>query len=186
MWPWGHAAVGYLVYSLYTRLDGRRPVATGIIALAVGTQFPDLVDKPLAWTVAVLPYGRSLAHSLLTFVVVGATIILLTRRYHRSKLGIAFALGYVSHIFADGIGAMLQLDPMGVTYLLWPLVPLPEPELGQSFMAHILNLSLTPLLALEFGLVGLAAVVWARDGYPLVATVRIALKRRLRADSTPR
>jgi hypothetical protein len=66
MWPWAHAALGYLAYTLYLR--GRfnaRPVGLPVVALGFGTQAPDLIDKTLAWYVGVLPYGRSLAHSLL-------------------------------------------------------------------------------------------------------------------------
>lgn len=65
MWPWEHLAVGYIGYSLSVRLAGRGvPRPRPVVALAVGTQFPDLVDKPLSWTLGVLPSGHSLAHSL--------------------------------------------------------------------------------------------------------------------------
>ncbi len=36
MWPWGHLAVAYLVYTVYShRRDGRPPRALPVIALAV-------------------------------------------------------------------------------------------------------------------------------------------------------
>lgn len=58
MWPWGHAAIGYLLFSMDTRLRyGRRPGGPATILLFFGTQFPDLVDKPLAWTLPLLPSG---------------------------------------------------------------------------------------------------------------------------------
>ena len=67
--PLGHAAFGYVLYSLYTRLHlNHPPQGLAALALAFGTQFPDLIDKPLTWTFAVLPYGRSFAHSLFTLV----------------------------------------------------------------------------------------------------------------------
>ena len=48
MWPWEHLAIGYLAYSLLGRLAWRRPPTVGTaITVAFGTQFPDLVDKPL-------------------------------------------------------------------------------------------------------------------------------------------
>ena len=63
MWPWDHLAFGYVWYTLASRgWDGRPPSNAAAIALAVGTQFPDLVDKPLAWWLDVLPAGRSLGH----------------------------------------------------------------------------------------------------------------------------
>jgi len=74
MWPWGHAAVGYLAYSLGYRASDRRLTGAAVIALGVGTQFPDLIDKPLGWTFGVLPGGRTLAHSLLTVAVVAVVL----------------------------------------------------------------------------------------------------------------
>ena len=64
MWPWGHVALGYLFYSLYVHWrHDRPPSAPAAIAVGVGTLLPDVIDKPLAWWAAVLPNGRSLAHS---------------------------------------------------------------------------------------------------------------------------
>ena len=60
MLPWGHLAVGYLAYSLAVRVrSGGPPAGLAVAALAVGTQFPDLIDKPLVSWVSVLPSGRS-------------------------------------------------------------------------------------------------------------------------------
>jgi len=65
MWPWGHLAVGYLLWSVLVRdRRFRPPTGAETLLLAVGTQFPDAVDKPLAWSLGVLPNGRSLAHSV--------------------------------------------------------------------------------------------------------------------------
>jgi hypothetical protein len=61
MWPWEHLAVGYLLYSVSCVLWGRYPTRIGVAALAFGTQFPDLVDKPLGWWLGVLPSGQSFA-----------------------------------------------------------------------------------------------------------------------------
>ncbi|MFC6964015.1 hypothetical protein ACFQL7_23110 [Halocatena marina] len=49
MWPWSHAAVGYLCYSIGTRLVGRRPTTGPTVAVLFGALLPDLVDKPLSW-----------------------------------------------------------------------------------------------------------------------------------------
>ena len=56
MWPWGHLAVAYLCYVLSIKLrgDGEQTLLT-LVAVAVGSQFPDLIDKPFAWSVAILP-----------------------------------------------------------------------------------------------------------------------------------
>ena len=48
MWPWEHLAISYLAYSLLGRLAWRRPrPLREPPSVTFGTQFPDLVDKPL-------------------------------------------------------------------------------------------------------------------------------------------
>jgi hypothetical protein len=75
MWPWGHLALGYLLYSPFARARfGRPPTDRATLLLAFGTQLPDLVDKPLAWRLDVLPAGRTLGHSLLSVVAVSALV----------------------------------------------------------------------------------------------------------------
>ena len=60
MWPWGHLALGYLLHSPLARARfGRPPTDRATLLLVIGTQLPDLVDKPLAWWLGVLPAGRS-------------------------------------------------------------------------------------------------------------------------------
>lgn len=71
MWPWGHAAVGYTLYSAFSRMYYRKPPSdAAALVVLFGTQLPDFNDKPLAWTFDVLPTGRSLGHSLLTAAVI--------------------------------------------------------------------------------------------------------------------
>ena len=61
MWPWEHLAFGYLLWSLWLRARGRSlPGDWEALVLVFATQLPDLVDKPLAWQLGVLPGGRSL------------------------------------------------------------------------------------------------------------------------------
>jgi hypothetical protein len=58
MWPWGHLAVGYLCYVAYLKLyDNDRQTLYPVLAVGFGSQFPDFIDKPLAWSVLVLPSG---------------------------------------------------------------------------------------------------------------------------------
>ncbi|PSQ27664.1 hypothetical protein BRD03_05435 [Halobacteriales archaeon QS_9_68_17] len=81
MWPWGHLAVGYLLYAASSRRQRARPPdGAETILIAFGTQFPDLGDKPLAWTVSVLPNGRSLAHSAFVAAAVIGGVRWLCRR----------------------------------------------------------------------------------------------------------
>jgi len=172
MWPWGHAAVGYLVYSLVVRSRGETPGGLAVLALGVGTQFPDLVDKPFGWTLGILPGGRSLAHSLLTFALVTAVLVYITRRSRHRRLTFAFSVGYLTHTLSDGLAAAVDGAYGDLSYLLWPLLPMPAYETEQTFVAHFAQLSLDSWLAVEGGLIVLAIVLWQLDGRPGLATVR--------------
>jgi hypothetical protein len=175
MWPWGHLAVGYLAYSLYTHARAHRPPRDWPVgALAVGTQFPDLIDKPLAWTFGVLPTGRSLTHSLVTALLCIVILRLLVRqRYrHRRALVTAFSLGYLSHLGADALGPLLAGEYASPRFLAWPIVPAIDPATDKSFLTHFLGMEFTPFVLAQLGLVGLALGLWRRDGVPGIAVTR--------------
>jgi len=171
MWPWGHLAAGYLVYSVVVHLGyRRRPDSRGTVALAFGTQFPDLVDKPLAWSFGLIPNGRSLAHSLLTGVLV-VVLDLLFRRYDARSLAPAFGIGYLVHLFTDAIYPLMAGEYDRLGFLAWPLVPPVEYTTEPSFSAHLQGLSLTSFLGLEFGLALLVFFLWIADGLPGLGVV---------------
>ena len=87
MWPWEHAAVGYLLLSLGSRASGRGPPSTpAVLALLFGTQLPDLVDKPLSWEFDLFPSGYAVGHSALVAVPVGLLVLALGRRRPSSGL----------------------------------------------------------------------------------------------------
>ena len=173
MWPWGHLAVGYLLYSVLARWRFDRPPGSGAALLAaVGTQFPDLVDKPLAWTFHLLPSGRSLGHSLLTAAVVCGLWFWIARRRERSALAIAFAVGYVSHLFTDAIVPLLTGQYRYVAYLGWPLLDLPPYDTSAGFAAHFTSVELTPFAMGQVVLVALVLAVWLRDGRPGLSVLR--------------
>jgi uncharacterized membrane protein len=139
MWPWGHAAVGYILWVAIVRIYRREwPTRDEIIVVLAGTQVPDLVDKSLAWTFGFLPSGRSLAHSLLTAIVVIAIALTICRYYERIELAAAFSIGYLSHLFTDLPDAVLSGDFSRATFLFWPLLPSPEYSTEQSLVAHLL------------------------------------------------
>lgn len=167
MWPWGHLAVGYLLYSLGSHRWGRRPESPAVFLLALGTQFPDLVDKPLAWTFGLLDSGRSLGHSYLVAAIVLAILYaVVVPRVGRSPF-VAFAVGYLSHPLADlPFRDLLVGEFAFASYLLWPQVPLPPYDTDPSFLAHILAFELGPAGGVELVLVGLAVARWNQDGRP--------------------
>lgn len=179
MWPWGHLALAYLTYALYARLDStRRQTAATLGALAVGSQFPDLVDKPLAWTFGVLPSGRSLAHSLLTIAVVLLVLYRVAAWYRRTEEVTAFGIGAVVHALSDLpptlpgsllAGDLTQLQ--WARFLAWPLLPSPPYANDASFTQQFSTLSFDPYVQFQFALLALAVLVWLAEGAPGFASV---------------
>ncbi|NHN46659.1 metal-dependent hydrolase [Halostella sp. JP-L12] len=167
MWPWGHLAVGYLLFAATSRRRRARPPdGAETILIALGTQFPDLIDKPLAWSVGVLPNGRSLAHSVFVAALVVALVLWLARRAGAPTLGGAFGLGYASHLAADALPALLYGVPSDLAFLAWPVLPPVEYDTTQSFVAHFAGIEPTPFFLAQVGLTAAALVVWLRDGAP--------------------
>ncbi|UPV76310.1 metal-dependent hydrolase (plasmid) [Halorussus limi] len=172
MWPWGHLAVGYLLYSAFVHVSARRaPDGYATVALALGTQFPDLVDKPLAWTFGVIPNGRSLAHSLIIAVVFLAVLSVLLRLLDRGTVASAFAIGYLSHLLGDALDPLLAGDVYLLGFLAWPLVPAIDYGTEQSFVAHLQELSLAALASDEGLFALLTFCLWLYDGAPGVRVV---------------
>jgi len=181
MWPWGHLAVGYLIYSLYShRIRGQPPSDYAVVALAIGTQFPDAVDKPLAWTAGVLPNGRSLAHSILVATLV-IWVLYIVVRSHQQFLVTAFSIGYLAHLFGDALYPLIDGDISALGFLAWPLVPALEYSTDKSFLAHFLSLELTSFVAFELALSLFVFGIWIYDGLPgsrlLIHAVYTGLQR---------
>ncbi|MDS0300244.1 metal-dependent hydrolase [Halogeometricum sp. S1BR25-6] len=171
MLPWGHAAFGYVLYSLYARLRlNHPPQGLAVLALAVGTQFPDLIDKPLTWTFAVLPYGRSFAHSLFTLVPLLAILWMAFDTPKQRTLTTAFGIGYASHLVGDNIGGFLNGEFSIPGYLLWPLTDVPS-EGKRSFLEFFLNLQFSPTILFGFVLALFTLGLWIYDGMPGVKDV---------------
>ncbi|WP_132060440.1 metal-dependent hydrolase [Halorussus amylolyticus] len=182
MWPWEHLAVGYVAYSLSTRAFGSgAPRGAAVIALAVGTQFPDLVDKPLAWALGVLPSGHSLAHSVFFAVPASALAVVVGAALGRRRVGVAFGFGYLAHLPGDVVSPMLLGGRANVGFLFWPVVPAPESEASIGFVEmvgylfgrylnEVLTGQLSAYVAVELGLLASVALLWVLDGMPPVRT----------------
>jgi len=144
MWPWGHAAVAYLVLTVLAQIHRQElPRRDETVVVLVASQLPDIIDKPLAWTVGVLPTGRSLGHSLLTALVLIAFVAVLAHRHDRHSLAMAFGIGYITHLLTDLPSAVLAGDFSRATFLLWPLLPSPVYATEPSFTAHLSVVTLT-------------------------------------------
>jgi len=175
MWPLGHAAVGYLLYSGAADRDWvAAPSATVVVALLLGTQAPDLVDKPLAWYLPVLPAGRSLGHSLLLVVPVAVAAVAVARAVDRPAIGVALALGLLSHPLVDVVPVLWS--PIATwEFLLWPVLSVEGyPEGAPSIVGLFRNDLADPWFHLEFVLAALALFRWRRDGTPGLPRLRTA------------
>ena len=176
MWPWGHLAVGYLALA-----GGRRapPGGAGTLLLALGTQFPDLVDKPLAWHLGVIPNARSLAHSAIVATLLVTIVWWYAARRDQRPLALAFGVGYASHLTADALYPALAGDVVDLAFLGWPVLPAIEYTGSTSVTARFAELFATlaagqvpGTLAFEVGLTLVAVALWARHGFPGLGPLR--------------
>ncbi|KAA9396481.1 metal-dependent hydrolase [Haloarcula sp. CBA1130] len=123
MFPWTHAAFGYLLLVCLGLLLSRRISKAELVAVLIGTQLADVVDKPLAWWFAAIPSGRSLGHSLLIAVPLSVAVIAAAWYHSHPEVGVAFGLGYASHLLGDTYVALYYWRVEEFTFLLWPLLP---------------------------------------------------------------
>lgn len=182
MWPWGHLAFAYLLHSAFVHLwYRRRPAWPGVALAALGSQVPDLIDKPLAWTLNVLPSGRSLGHSVLVGTLIVVVAVALCRRY--GLRGWPFALGYYSHLLGDSIRPLLDGRFHDLAFLLWPFFEI-ETGSGPSvgIVQYLLNARLEGTVLVELGLASVVFVWWLLDGAPGVRDLwRAVFRRRARS-----
>ncbi|WP_135807133.1 metal-dependent hydrolase [Halorussus marinus] len=183
MWPWEHLAVGYLAYSLSCHLRGDgAPGGWPAVALAVGTQFPDLLDKPLSWSLGVVASGQSVAHSVLLAVPVSALAIGAATGVGRRRVGEGFAVGYLSHLPSDVFYPLVRGARPNVDAVLWPLASAPAGEANAGLLAtarrlfdryagELLAGEPTPYLAVELGLLVGVVALWVYDGMPPVGAL---------------
>jgi hypothetical protein len=190
MLPWEHLAVGYLGYSLWSHLRaGQRPAGLPVVILAVATQLPDLVDKPLGWWIGVLP-SVGLGHSLFF----AAPVMVLAWLLGGRRLGIPVVLGLGSHLLGDVFFKAVVGGSLEYAFLVWPLFDQPVSGNGGGeglfsqvgyWIAHFLEFLTSSeglaYLGFEVLLVGSALLLWIYDGVP-----GLALRSyRRRADASP-
>lgn len=160
---WVHAAVAYLLYRVVPIVSSKnQPTKPAVIALTTGALLPDIVDKPLSFVFSSLP-SRSLAHSLFTAVLMIATVIYVLHRVNRTAMGVAYVLGYLSHLGADLVDSLF-IPQETVVFLLWPLVT-DYHHIGA--VGELFGLVRpTPYVLAQMLVTGLAMVVWMYDGKP--------------------
>lgn len=177
MWPWDHLAVAYVAYSLLRRATGRTPPSPAAVAFVVlGSQLPDLIDKPLGWYLGVLPSGTSLAHSLVFAVPLCLAVLAWRARRGTLDQGVAFSVAYLLHLPADAYYPTLLGAEAKAWILLWPILPgehaAPADVSGHlaALIARFAEAATGPggvyLVAVEAVLLGSAALLWYVDGLP--------------------
>ncbi|NHN43173.1 metal-dependent hydrolase [Halorubellus sp. JP-L1] len=177
MWPWEHAAVGYVCYSIVSRLlSGEPPDGDPVLALAVGTQFPDVVDKTLSWGLGVFPTGYAAGHSVLVSVPVGVALVAAAARGTQRRVAVAFVFGHWSHVATDVLVTLRGGGDPEWGIALWPIVDR-EPygdDLGlgrglvyfAEYLADVARSDVQTLLVVHLGLTALTVALWLVDGAP--------------------
>ncbi|ELZ39195.1 hypothetical protein C463_17288 [Halorubrum californiense DSM 19288] len=170
--PVTHAAVAYLLYVAYAAVTTRRlPVRWALVPVAIGSQFPDLIDKPLAFW-GVIPYGRSLAHSVFSLVIVCGVVWWATRslsvrfddRVPDSLWRVtpaAFTIGYAAHLLGDSWQSLLRGDLFAVRFLAYPLFGVPRSASDSiSPWLRVVELYREPAAAMHLEIVAAAIVMF--------------------------
>ncbi|SEM03367.1 metal-dependent hydrolase [Haloferax larsenii] len=182
MWPWEHLLFGYIWYSILNRALWRTPITDGIgLTIALSTQAPDLVDKPLSWTLGLVTSGYGPAHSLLLGLPAVLVVAGLAWTRDKARVGVALVVGYSSHLVGDVLA--LRANGPIVGRVLWPLVtyePYPS-DLGflerfavylVTFVAQMTAPENTVLVLGYVTLCGAVAVLWILDGTPGIRWAR--------------
>ena len=121
MLPIEHFIVAFLPVLGYSIGRDRKLPTPRLTALAfVGSQFPDLIDKPLAHQFGLLPSGRVGMHSLPISVPFVCVIIAYGWYTDRRRLASVFAFAHLSHLLADNYKPLLGATPSVSPDLLWP------------------------------------------------------------------
>src|SRR5262249_45802746 len=159
MFIFGHLGIGSKLVSPWTAGLKRRDVL-------IGTLLPDLIDKPLYYSLwlatgkrgaelGLVSGTRTFGHTaiLLLLLVVGSI-------FRKSKLLAALALGTATHLFLDNLADHFLppgRDPSALQAMTWPLLSWNFPAIpvnAEGFIA-----SLTPFV-LGGEAIGLALLAW--------------------------
>ncbi|EMA58405.1 metal-dependent hydrolase [Halorubrum lipolyticum] len=142
MRPIEHFIVALFLVSFYLLVRTRRLPSLELGAVAfVGSQFPDLVDKPLAHQLHLIPTGRVFMHSLPFAIPVWLVVLAYGWKTDRRRGGVVFVLAHASHLIADNYAALAS--GRVPSDLLWPfLAPVPRPPAPYWAGPNSINLHL--------------------------------------------
>lgn len=175
MWPWDHVAVAYVLYSILRRVGGERP-SSEVFVLGGAAVLPDVVDKTLSWGLGLFPTGYAVGHSLFVAVPLGALVAAVSARWRRPAVGLAFVVGYWSHLAGDVVWGTLVYGSPAVDRILWPVVALePYPTRRGLFdralhylgdLANTLAGADPAVVVAYLAPLGLSVALWLLDGAP--------------------
>lgn len=127
MYPSEHFLIVAVPVVLFTYLCNQRLPSRQLFGVAfLASQFPDLIDKPLAHVFGLIPSGRVFMHSFPSVFPLWLVVGVYAWRTERSRAGAVFILGHLSHLLADNHNALFGSSPRIPDELLWPLVSVPQ------------------------------------------------------------
>lgn len=176
MWPWEHAVVGYIAFSLIVHFFLRRsPTGREAVVVVFASVFPDIIDKPLAWQFGIFESGYALGHSIFFAVSLFIVVFLVTTYYQRVNLGGAFGVGYLLHLPFDVLPKYVQYGSLPIGILLWPLEKTESSSEGFSemfvyyftdYISEILSSESSGYMIAVMGTIAFCILLWTYDGMP--------------------
>lgn len=195
MMPWEHAIVAYIGYSLLVHVAYREPPSsTGTAIVVFASLLPDLVDKPLAWGFGLWETGHALGHSAFVAVPTSVVVLWLASTRGRLRAGLAFAIGYCTHLVADVVPETIRTGESTTHRVLWPLrrggdgydtgfreeLLVNLDEYARWLAAEAVSGDPEPYVFLLLVLAGFGATLWVYDGMPMARDLYRAARRAVR------
>jgi len=130
MFPVEHFLVALFPVSMYALVCDRRLPGVRLATIAfIGSQLPDLVDKPLAYQFGLIPSGRVFMHSLPIALPFLLGTMIYGWKTERNRLSVGFSFAYLSHLVADNYRPLFGPNPRIRSDLLWPFAdPVSRPD----------------------------------------------------------
>lgn len=177
MWPWTHAIFGYACYSLAVHAGfRRRPTDLPAIVAVFAAVLPDIIDKPLAWTLGLTTTGYGPAHSILIGAPVATLLAIVVWRTGRREIGLGFLVGYTSHLVGDVIFQLFDEGELVFEVLLWPVAKTGPGSTGgllvhfvfflNRYIGQIRTGEASTYLLATMSLTVFVFVLWVLDGFP--------------------
>lgn len=163
--PVQHVLIAFLPVLAYVLVRDRGLPSLRLVAVVfVGALFPDLIDKPLAYELSLIPSSRVFMHSLPFALPLVVTVCVYAWKTDRTRAGGSFAFAYFSHLFADNYEELLGPEFRIPPDLFWPfLPPVQRPAVPYWAGTDQINVHLWTVISLA---------VLAVLGYAIVRDVR--------------